>query len=340
MLSAVIHEAIEDYRLGRDMAPTQFGGRIAGTPDPRGFDGKRYAAARVDVVAHSRGGQITRLYMSDIDTISMPMGYSRDGAAVTPPPVPPPGPGVWQSFYIARSEGFEIGRAKRYLRPDNYLGGDIRRFLPLGSPFRGSELANDLEPWVRPTATNIALMGAARPLLSSGLRTSLFGSPNGSTYIPPSCCADLQVGSAAQGLLEAANYASDMTISWIPMVGIAPEDVADETVQSVLWELLFRLPNLDDEDSWSFSISPRNPTNGDLIVGQWSQRNASGPNDTRAGTGYAFTYTAHVPVAGVLDGETASVKIGTDGQSTPNALSVSNLLSGTKSQMNGGGLGQ
>jgi hypothetical protein len=334
MLSAVIQEAIEDYRLGRDNSSTLYGGTHAAH---RGFSWKKYAATRVDVVGHSQGGQITRLYLSDVTTSLVPGGYSRDGDVVSPPPRPPVNGGstVWPPFIIGRGTTPNNGQVRINLRANNYGAGDVRRFIALGSPFKGSDLANALEPWLEPTTANLTLIEAARPDIPQGLEDYLFGVVSGQ-YIPPTCVSDLQIGSPAQGLLETAIYPVTTAIGWAPMVGIATESAASEPTQSLLWDLFFRMTIW--VPAWGFNLSPGNPTNGDLVVGQLSQRNASDSGGSNSGAGYEFWYTAHVPVGGALTGETESVRIGTLGQSSTGALPVSFLLSGPKSQLNGGGL--
>ncbi len=74
--------------------------------------------------------------------------------------------------------------------------------------------------------------------------------------------------------------------------------VGDHPVQSILWALLFTFaPGVPVTPG---EISPLNPTNSDLIVDQWSQRNADKPLDyPNAAIGDPFEFHLHMEIGGM-----------------------------------------
>lgn len=260
----------------------------------RSFRGIRYAATRADVVAHSQGGQLARFYIAD----GMPAIIDRVG---------------WISSLLnGRNEANASGRWP-YLRGGNYGAGSIRRLVTLGSPFKGSPLANTASLILAPESPGFEFLLAwyTSGEMDAGLASMLFqGTPaNPGAYIEPTCVADLCTGSDAQLALEAAIYPSGhRQVRWYPIVGIATQSAGDAPVQGALWELLFSfLPMVPNDPT---EISPLSPANSDLIVPAASQRNLGLTGSPNALAGQEFPFTAHVAVPG-LSGETSSVEIST-----------------------------
>lgn len=291
IVALAIEEALSEYRTANDN----------GHAAVRSFRGIRYAATRADVVAHSQGGQLARFYIAD----GMPAIIDRVG---------------WISSLLnGRNEASASGRWP-YLRSGNYGAGSIRRLVTLGSPFKGSPLANTASLILAPGEAGdpvpppgyVALLAwYTSGRMDPGLASMLFqGTPaNPGAYIEPTCVADLCAGSDAQLALEAAIYPSGhRQVRWYPIVGIATQSAGNAPVQGALWELLFSfLPMVPNDPT---EISPLSPANSDLIVPAASQRNlrlTGSPNEL---AGQEFQFTAHVAVPG-LSGETSSVEIST-----------------------------
>jgi pimeloyl-ACP methyl ester carboxylesterase len=91
------------------------------------LDGRRYAASRLDYVGHSMGGVLGRIYISDANT------HQQGGLGL------PRKEGHWP-IRITRPTWDD-----QYLRQNNWFAGDFRRFISIGSPFRGSLWAVDAE---------------------------------------------------------------------------------------------------------------------------------------------------------------------------------------------------
>ena len=103
---------------------------------------QRIAATRLDVVAHSMGGLLTRWYMTS--SAQLPNNVDR-GANANPPLLFKTMPLLSQP----RPQEYEFHRA------DNFGIGDIRRFITLGTPHTGSD-------WCVP-AIGIVNAGISRP---------------------------------------------------------------------------------------------------------------------------------------------------------------------------------
>lgn len=82
---------------------------------------KRVAAKSVDVFAHSMGGLATQWYISPIN-VSETRRRCHDGRWLNP-------------INLLRDAGTV------FLRPDNYMRGDIRRVVTIGTPYLGSAVA-------------------------------------------------------------------------------------------------------------------------------------------------------------------------------------------------------
>ncbi len=98
-LESTIGRALSDYRSGQ--ASLRSGVR------------EKFAITRVDAVAHSMGGQILKLYISDVQRYSRPSGCDQF-----------------------------THRTYQYLDPSNWYAGNIRRMVTIGTPHTGSAQAN------------------------------------------------------------------------------------------------------------------------------------------------------------------------------------------------------
>ncbi len=84
------------------------------------------AATRVDVVAHSMGGLVTRWYMTR--STDLPNRADRSVGA-------DPAPLFKTSLIVSQPRAAE----HEFIRPDNFGIGDIRRFITLGTPHTGTD---------------------------------------------------------------------------------------------------------------------------------------------------------------------------------------------------------
>ncbi|MBX9735935.1 MAG: hypothetical protein K2X32_03335, partial [Phycisphaerales bacterium] len=180
----------------------------------------KFAATQVDVIGHSMGGQITRLYMADPE--DRPDELSRSL------PRAPSGFTGWPNSLLRRSS-----TNPEYRRPDNCFRGDIRRFIAIGSPFRGSPWANEVEKYLRPAGRDQAnvvirgVLGAANKTLLPGPlerddveivdAANLVSSVGrGDRLRDSTCYVDLRTDSPIERFLrERALYGGD--VRWIPI---------------------------------------------------------------------------------------------------------------------------
>lgn len=294
-----ISEALADYRAANDNA--------AGGHHPRhGFKGVRYAATRADVVGHSMGGQAIRAYISNVTA----SGPRQAGSQ-------------WSNYNFSRtptSTGFRV----TYQRPDNYGVGDIRRFIAIGSPFKGSPIANAVAPWAEPTENNIhlieSLVGRIPPLFDLYLQ-----------YVEPSAVHDLQVDSTVQQLLTrlpgaSVVYPADQRlVPWFPMVGIASQDVELEGVWGILMEVI---------EAQGGAATGLLPHHSDLVVNRFSQRNATSDLDyPNASIGQTFEYTVHSEIA-------TATGLTIEYQSLPIAAAIAEILSKPRTHFGNGDMGR
>lgn len=308
----MISSALRDYRNALDDSPDHH--------PSRGFRGVKYAATRADVIGHSQGGQLTRTYISTLDWSNFgPQARTRDGAATQRP-----------AALFFRSE------YERYLRPNNWGAGDIRRFIPIGSPFKGSPWANVVEPFLEPKQANYDwhhVMMDTEFIQDLSCWDVLYPGGPATAYTEPTCLADLRVDSRVQTLLESptAYPIEHKKVQWAPMVGIATQGVADAPVQGALWELLFSLiPWLPSDPE---EIEPLSPAACDLVVSEWSQRNAFFAGDiSNANPDWSFQFHIHagVPVVGS--------NFQTETESDAISVQIGKLLSQPKSSFANGGL--
>jgi hypothetical protein len=216
---------------------------------PQQFRNASIAATRVDLVAHSQGGQAARLYMSS--TVDDTVQYDR--------------PYDWPDANVVRiNDSHDTSWNRTYLRGENFALGDVHRFIPVGSPFKGSCISHALlhllgskdvrfprltlafhgdphnaimiEVSLEAELTRdqffdsvLVLFGASVSNEIADLRSKLYRGPDG-TFLPPTTVADLSPDSAAIASLQQAIYPSDrLGITWAPATAIAdlPSSVPD-----------------------------------------------------------------------------------------------------------------
>lgn len=244
-LGLMIRQALGEYRSGYD----------AGHAPARSFQGIRYAATRVDVVGHSMGGQIARMYISDL-TGQHPRG------------------GNWLNMNLGpRDENDPSGRWP-YLRSDNYGAGDIRRLITLGSPFQGSAWADVVEDFAETPSVDTPAEEAGAALKGYGGRNRMslplalqeLYDQHG-VYDPPTAIADLTTTSAVNTLMRFARYPTGhKAVAWAPFVGIATPP--GEPLPPFIYEqMLGWLP------VFGVGFDQLPPDESDLVVHEVSQRN-------------------------------------------------------------------
>jgi pimeloyl-ACP methyl ester carboxylesterase len=288
ILALAIDTALGEYRAAND----------AGHNPNVGFHGVRYAATRADVVGHSMGGQLARFYIAD----GMPALIDREGYV--------------EDAHNLRSPAYTDGRWP-YLHADNFGAGSIRRLITLGSPFKGSPLANAVSGLTAPgeagqKASNgytALVVIENEKLLPVELEDMLFPGGTAESYEEPSGVSDLETGSAVQLAMDAATYpSSHKRIPWFPVVGTAGQGIDEDPAQGLAWEAVLTLLPLVPNNPTEFD-SPLNPITSDLTVAADSQRNWNGAAGHPNGVaGMDFPGTTHSPRFG-LPGETTSAPI-------------------------------
>lgn len=238
------------------------------------FRNVRYAANRADVVGHSMGGLLIRVYMSNLEI----QNYAREkknfwGNWVPYPTlhalkinvsrVPQP------VAYLATPPSNEFGNDSgkwHFLRHQNYGAGDIRRFVSIGTPFNGSPLAD-----IGREAEVARLQGEG--WLARGVREfKKLGDQPGQLDYPPEfnvdhALIDLGEDSTFQRLLEQASYSPHLwKRHWHPIVGIAAS-IPAESWQNVWWNGIF-------SNVKSSTLQVFNAGQSDLVVHQDSQANS------------------------------------------------------------------
>ena len=293
----------------------------------RAFKGINYAATRVDLVAHSMGGQLVRTYVSNLgddtgmtgvtrahpDTRRKPRGtsdFSMPAALI-------PGTGVndiparWQNLRLQipprvdrgdwafqYAADLEVSRfhIPKYQRNLNYGTGDIRRFIPIGSPFKGAPAAWITERAYSPARTSFwstvaseygSSSEAARWLRDNNLLDRRSNFP-----LYPTCHADLAPGSKIQTLLEEENRYPEgrYSVGWSPIVGQATRNHAIGLLRLGAsaflvercdpycvqpWQVAAEqlMTSIDGAQDISESWYP-NGAHDDMVVPGFSQRNA------------------------------------------------------------------
>ena len=294
-----IQDALSHYRYGID----------AGHDTHVDFDGVKYTATRVDVVAHSLGGQLTRFFIAD----EMPNLMERSH---------------WLNYVQNNRSPNSSEWRWPYLRDNNFGAGDIRRFIPLGSPFRGSPIANMVEPIFANGDAGPGDLGNLHTALLAWEQSQLLPMPDvlremlfedDGDYIPPTCIADLagaypndgfgrEFGSAAMQALQQAAYPEDhRRVRWYPIAGIATQTPtefftgASAILEYYFFELIPALPGWEGAGQ----LAALQPSTSDLIVSYCSQvnlPNGCGGPPAPAGPGEIFEYTTHsVMVPGALE---------------------------------------
>lgn len=305
----MVNSALNEYRSAND---------ANGHLPERGFHGIRYAATRADVIGHSMGGQLARTYVSTVDwNFYGTLNRTRGGVQT-----------AWEPALFLRTGAFGN---RHYLRPDNWGAGDIRRFVPIGSPFRGSSLANRIEPYLEPTDQNFLLHQALEDI--GALPSFLW--PNGvagAYYEQPTCVPDLSEGSMVQGRLAGWwEYPEGRrAVQMRPLVGIAVHSASGAVFAGTPFGLFFQFA-LEAGASPALP-EPIGASGSDLIVHKYSQGNESDEAGyTRPRGPIEFTGHVHLDIGAGFTAETQSVEMSQE---------IGRLLSTPVSVINGGVLSE
>ncbi|MDQ7013676.1 MAG: hypothetical protein Q9O74_07225 [Planctomycetota bacterium] len=292
-----IQGALNEYRNAIDLFGNSFGEHAT----TRGFHGLRYAATRADVVGHSLGGVITRFYISGISAAGPRMRPFGQDAWV---------PTGWDDYNSVRDNSNADGQWF-YLRNANFWAGDIRRFISIGSPFRGSAISTAGEQAFEPEGghmrqslkdyvdwnTNDAYSLTTGALIAPKLMSNY---PNGFDE-HPTALFDLAEGTVLQRLMEGvatdsvgatgsgAQYPEGhRSVAWWPLAGRADTFIV---LEGIIADLLDFLYEADPEDERLQSLTG---DNSDGVVTIESQKNWNGdPDHVNAGIGDVFSYTRH-----------------------------------------------
>jgi triacylglycerol esterase/lipase EstA (alpha/beta hydrolase family) len=201
-VARTIEQALRDYRRGSDSKA--FTTAHAGVGNNHDFNQMRYAATRADVVAHSQGGLVTRWYIADMELHNL---HTNTIERFHPP-------NNWGSIEVSDRDVYHEGTLWNhisqewysrgrwdYLRNDNYHAGAIRRFISIGSPYRGSHLADVAETATKPTtAIETAMRNwvyAHDGAMPASLQAFLFPDGPEGDYSAPTCVVDLMTESWA-----------------------------------------------------------------------------------------------------------------------------------------------
>jgi triacylglycerol esterase/lipase EstA (alpha/beta hydrolase family) len=201
-VARTIEQALRDYRRGSDSKA--FTTAHAGVGNNHDFNQMRYAATRADVVAHSQGGLVTRWYIADMELHNH---HTNTIERFHPP-------NNWGSIEVSDRDVYHEGTLWNhisqewysrgrwdYLRNDNYHAGAIRRFISIGSPYRGSHLADVAETATKPTtAIETAMRNwvyAHDGAMPASLQAFLFPDGPEGDYSAPTCVVDLMTESWA-----------------------------------------------------------------------------------------------------------------------------------------------
>lgn len=216
-----------------------------------GTYGKKYAASRVDIIGHSMGGVLARMFCSDIELNHAPRAPI--GQFTYPP--------------ISIDRGPSLGNLN-YHNTSNFGTGSYRRFISIGAPFDGSNWA--VSATKLQNAKNFFTI--IKEELDGISRRDNFIQPDfqaGSGYLYPAAFIDLQPASTMQNAIDNAQFPTGSgTALWHPVVGIASEMANTSAVVKYMTELLFNGLNIPVPGAVD-----ANPLASDLIVGDQSQRN-------------------------------------------------------------------
>jgi hypothetical protein len=212
-------------------------------PPERGFHGICYAATRADVVGHSMGGNITRWYLSGVSA-QVPRALQKlsNGMQTS----------TWRKSFFPKIDSvrdeFSVDGKWPLLRDSNYGAGDIRRFVTIGTPHKGSPIGTAGQYAADPQwKRKKTVQGALRhmPLANAkDIYNKVWGvDPDSSA----TAIADLAQNSIAQQLMEGqdptvlgytdpppgsfgtgtgADYPTGYkVVAWLPLVGVVAPSV-------------------------------------------------------------------------------------------------------------------
>lgn len=284
-----IQQAIEEYRSGS-------------------FADGRWAINGVDVVAHSMGAQLVRLYISNVDEDWSPPFYVLNPPGIdygiarsmelsdapirsNLPISAPEYPRYYYLFpphFISRYSSFSMDGTRlsypslpRFVRPDNFGQGDIRRFVAVGAPLKGSPLAVVVRDDFQRKLVKMKGLAAmiSRGLLPDQLIKEMWPGvtvdmtveqimAHAQDYAPPTSFFDLHPQSPIIARLQNAHYVGAAV--WKPAVATADGTQLTGTLKDVVRIVA----GLDIHRSSALRDS-MGPDQSDLVVPFYSQANVS-----------------------------------------------------------------